>query len=49
MREGIILRCIDCKNENYISKRNKKQNTNKVEVKKYCSKCNSHIVHKEKK
>lgn len=49
MREGIILRCEECKEENYITKRNKKKQTEKLETKKYCFKCNIHKVHKEKK
>ncbi len=47
-REGIILRCSTCKEENYITKKNKKQ-TEKLEMNKYCSRCNKHINHKEKK
>lgn len=48
-REGIILRCSECKMENYITKKNKKTQTEKLEVKKYCSKCNGPKIHKEKK
>ncbi len=48
-REGIILCCTKCKNENYITKINKKTQTEKLEISKYCSKCNSHINHKQKK
>ncbi len=47
-REGIILRCQKCKNENYITKRNKKTTQNKILVNKFCPKCNSHSEHKEK-
>ena len=48
-RDGIILRCEKCKNENYITKKNKKLHIEKLVVKKYCSNCNSHNNHKEKK
>ncbi|WP_027334675.1 50S ribosomal protein L33 [Mycoplasmopsis felifaucium] len=48
-RDGFTLVCADCKMENYISKKNKKNTPEKVEMKKYCSKCNSHTNHKEKK
>ena len=47
MREGIILRCSVCKNENYIATNDKKKE--KIEVKKYCHKCNKHEIHKQKK
>lgn len=47
MREGIILRCAECKNENYIGKNDKKKE--KIEVSKYCKNCNGHKLHKQKK
>ncbi len=49
MREGIILVCQGCKDENYITKVNKKQKKEKLEIKKYCAKCNKHILHIQKK
>ena len=48
-RVGIIMRCEVCKNENYITKKNKQLQTEKLAVKKYCSKCDKHEIHKEKK
>ncbi|MGV2392896.1 UNVERIFIED_CONTAM: 50S ribosomal protein L33 [Campylobacter lari] len=48
-RDGFTLVCVECKMENYISKKNKKNTPDKVEMKKYCSKCNAHTNHKEKK
>lgn len=48
-RTGIILRCTGCKMENYISKKNKSTQVEKIDVKKYCPKCNKHVNHKEKK
>lgn len=47
MREGVILRCNECKNENYITKNDKRKD--KIEVKKFCSNCNDHVIHKQKK
>ncbi|RIV16197.1 50S ribosomal protein L33 [Mycoplasmopsis gallopavonis] len=48
-REGFTLVCTVCKMENYISKKNKKNTPDKVELKKYCSKCNAQQIHREKK
>jgi len=48
-REDIILKCSECGEENYISTRNKKTHPDKLEIKKYCSKCRQKTVHKEKK
>ncbi|QQH22319.1 50S ribosomal protein L33 [Mycoplasmopsis bovis] len=33
------LFCTDCKMENYISKKNKKNTPEKVELKKFCARC----------
>ncbi len=49
VREGITLRCVICKEENYITKKNKKTQTDKMEINKYCFKCNKHTSHREKK
>jgi large subunit ribosomal protein L33 len=49
MRDIITLACSDCKRRNYMSTRNKKKTTDKLEVKKYCSSCRIHTLHKESK
>ncbi len=47
MREVITLQCSDCKRRNYTSTRNKKKQTEKLEVKKFCPFCRKHTLHKE--
>ncbi len=49
MRASITLECTECKNRNYNSDKNKKQNPDRMELKKYCSNCKKHTVHKETK
>jgi len=49
MREIITLQCGDCKNRNYTTTKNKKTQTDKFAIKKFCSKCRAHTVHKEGK
>lgn len=49
MRERIILACTDCKQRNYVSKKNKKNTTERVELNKYCKFCKSHTLHRETK
>jgi len=49
MRDVVLLACQDCKRKNYSANRNKKKQTSKIEVKKYCKFCNKHVVHKETK
>ncbi|MFA6755139.1 MAG: 50S ribosomal protein L33 [Bacilli bacterium] len=49
MRESFTLKCTECGEENYISTKNKKNNPDRIEVKKYCPKCKKITIHKEKK
>ena len=48
-REGLTFKCSVCGEENYIGTRNKKKHPEKMEIKKYCPRCNNMTVHKEKK
>jgi large subunit ribosomal protein L33 len=49
VRPSITLVCSECKKENYVTVKNKKNTTDKLELKKYCSTCRKATVHKEKK
>lgn len=49
MRETIILECTECKDRNYTSTKNKKNNPARIEMKKHCQRCNARTVHKETK
>ncbi|MGQ9471074.1 MAG: 50S ribosomal protein L33 [Candidatus Aminicenantales bacterium] len=49
MREVITLQCSDCKRRNYTTTRNKKKQTEKLELRKYCRFCQKHTLHKEVK
>jgi large subunit ribosomal protein L33 len=47
MRVIITLACTDCKQRNYTTTKNKKNDPDRIELKKYCRFCNSHTVHRE--
>ncbi len=49
MRELITLQCSVCKQRNYTSTRNKKKQTERLEINKYCKFCRQHTLHKEVK
>ena len=49
MRDSITLECTECKQRNYVTDKNKKNTTDRVELKKYCKCCKKHTVHKETK
>lgn len=45
----IRLQCTECKNFNYQTHRNlRRQDSTKLELKKFCATCRQHQVHKEK-
>ena len=48
-RPTITLVCSECKHENYTTVKNKKNDPDKMELKKFCKWCNKTTVHKEKK
>ena len=48
-RPNIALVCTECKRENYVTVKNKKNTTEKLELKKFYKWCNKQTVHKEKK
>ena len=47
MREMIFLACTDCKRRNYTSTKNKKKQTARLELKKFCRSCRKHVLHRE--
>jgi large subunit ribosomal protein L33 len=49
MQEIISLSCGQCKRKNYTTTKNKKTNTDKLELSKFCSHCRKHTPHKEGK
>jgi len=49
MRVEFVLRCTECNNENYYMSKNKTNHPDRMEVKKFCKKCNKQTAHKEKK
>ena len=48
-RELVTLKCTVCNEKNYRTPKNKRNTTERLELNKYCEKCQRHTVHKEKK
>ena len=48
-RNKITLACTECKQRNYDNMKNKKNDPDRIELKKYCKFCGKHTVHKETK
>jgi len=47
MRVIITMACTDCKQRNYTTVKNKKNDPDRVELKKFCRYCNGQTVHRE--
>jgi len=47
VRPKITLACVECKERNYITKKNRRNNPDRLEMKKYCPRDNRHTVHRE--
>ena len=49
MRVKITLACTECKRRNYVTKKNKRNNPERIEMNKHCKFCRKHTLHKETK
>jgi large subunit ribosomal protein L33 len=46
-RVQVTLECTECKRRNYITSKNRVEQRERIELKKYCRWDKSHTVHKE--
>ena len=49
MRVKVTMACQECKQRNYMTMKNKKNNAERIELSKYCPFCRKHTPHKETK
>ncbi|MDR0886851.1 MAG: 50S ribosomal protein L33 [Clostridiales Family XIII bacterium] len=49
MRTKVTLECTVCKQRNYDTMKNKKNNPERIELNKYCKFCRKETLHKETK
>jgi large subunit ribosomal protein L33 len=47
VRPKITLACTDCKERNYITKKNRRNTPDRLELAKFCPRCKSHTAHRE--
>ena len=47
VRVKITLACTECKQRNYNTMKNKRNNPDRIEMSKYCRFCKKHTAHKE--
>ena len=48
-RTVITLECSECRERNYVSEKNRRNDPGRLELKKYCPKCRTHRTHRETK
>lgn len=47
VRPKITMACIECKERNYITKKNRRNDPDRLELKKFCPRCKTATVHRE--
>ncbi len=47
MRVTVTLACTECRRRNYTTTKNKRNTSDRLELKKYCKWCKKHTLHKE--
>lgn len=47
MRVGITMECTECKNRNYRTTKNRRNDPDRLELKKFCRSCQRHTLHRE--
>ena len=47
VRPKITMACVDCKDRNYITKKNRRNNPDRLAFNKFCPKCGKHTEHRE--
>ena len=47
VRPKITLACVECKERNYITKKNRRNDPDRMELKKFCPRCRTHTAHRE--
>lgn len=45
----IRLACTECKERNYTTQKNRNNDPNRLELRKYCPRCRKHTLHRETK
>ena len=47
VRPKITMACVDCKDRNYITKKNRRNNPDRLELAKFCPRCTKQTTHRE--
>lgn len=47
VRPKITMACTECKERNYITKKNRRNDPDRMELAKFCPRCGKHTPHRE--
>ncbi len=47
VRPKITLACTECKERNYITKKNRRNDPDRLDLMKFCPRCKKHTTHRE--
>lgn len=47
VRPKITLACVECKERNYITRKNRRNDPDRIELMKYCPRQRRHTLHRE--
>ncbi|MFN0284620.1 MAG: 50S ribosomal protein L33 [Kineosporiaceae bacterium] len=47
VRPKITMACTECKERNYITKKNRRNDPDRMELAKFCPRCGQHRAHRE--
>jgi large subunit ribosomal protein L33 len=47
VRPKITMACVECKERNYITRKNRRNDPDRLELKKYCPRCKAMQLHRE--
>ena len=47
VRQIITLQCGDCRERNYTTMKNRRNDPDRMELRKFCPRCRGHRMHKE--
>jgi large subunit ribosomal protein L33 len=47
VRPKITLACVECKERNYITSKNRRNDPDRIELRKFCPRDGRHTVHRE--
>ncbi len=47
IRREVTLACTECKERNYTTEKNRRNDPSRLELRKYCPRCGEHTAHRE--